>query len=114
MLIDFNLQENLLFEFYLWTTYYCNHIGFGLEKSAFVSFSLPIGMTVGSLFITPLINLNPSKIWISTILLLTMGLFSFTGLGFLNDDPENFALYLIFFTLGEMFLVAPYSLSITS
>ena len=114
LLIDFVMQENHQFEFQFWTDYYFNSIGYGLMRSAVISLTFPIGTFLGSIVINPLLTICPNYASISTIVLLFLGFISYASLGFLSHEIDDYLLYIVFFGLGEFFMIVPYSVTMTS
>ena len=58
--IDFNFQENILFELFFWAQYYFVMIGFG-EKATAVALVFPIANFLGSLILNPLLSKCPNR-----------------------------------------------------
>ena len=110
--VDFNFQENMLFEMFFWAQYYFVMIGFGGKATA-VALAIPIANFSGSLVLNPLLSKCANRKVRFTLGCTFMMVISSALMLAIPPSLDGFYLYMAAFSSITFFGVLPFTKSIT-
>ena len=113
-MIDFCFQENLIFIFLLWCPYFFIHHDFSYFNTTLIAMTFPVATALGSLVINPLLSDQRDHTGRRTIGLVIMEYLCFLSCLFIEVDEKNLLYFIVFFGLGFIFYMVPYSKSTTT